>query len=147
MVKSCFKDVRFKEFSRKLSFHESLKSVTRKIEECFEGVSIVFHRSLKGISRMFQSWFSQVIRALQECFKEVKGRFKFFNDVSWLLQGSSNIFCVFFKVVWIIFMSVSWMFQGFFKRVLKKLQRYLRSSFKVLERKLQKCSKVVSWKL
>ena len=37
MVKSCFKDVHFKEFKRKLLFHECLKSVTRKIEECFEG--------------------------------------------------------------------------------------------------------------
>ena len=42
------------EFSRKLSLHESLESVTRKIEEWFEGVLRVFYRSLKGISRKFQ---------------------------------------------------------------------------------------------
>ena len=52
----------FKEFSRKLLFHESLESVTSKIEDCFEGVLRVFHRSLKGISRKFQRWFSQVLR-------------------------------------------------------------------------------------
>ena len=42
----------FKEFSRKL-LHESFESITRKIEECFEGVLSVYHRSLKGISRKF----------------------------------------------------------------------------------------------
>ena len=59
----------FKEFSRKLLFHESLKSITRKIEECFEDVSRVFHRSLNGTSSMFQRWFSKVLGVLQECFK------------------------------------------------------------------------------
>ena len=50
-------------------FHESLESVTRKIEECFEGVSRVFLRILKGISWKFQSRSSQVLGMLQECFK------------------------------------------------------------------------------
>ena len=66
----------FKEFSRKL------ESITRKIEECFEGVSIEYHRSLKGISRKFQRWFSQVLGVFQGTSKEVKGCFKCFNDVS-----------------------------------------------------------------
>ena len=35
-VVGCFKGV--KEFSRKSLFHESLESVTTKIEECFQGV-------------------------------------------------------------------------------------------------------------
>ena len=43
-LKGWFKDVPrvfqgySKELSRKLLFHESLESFTRKIEECFEGV-------------------------------------------------------------------------------------------------------------
>ena len=63
---------RFKEFSRKLLFYESLESVTRKIEEGFEGVSSVsrvFHRSLKGNLSKFQRWFSQVLGVLQKLFK------------------------------------------------------------------------------
>ena len=59
----------FKEYSRKLLFHESLESVERKIEECFEGVSRVLHRSLKGISRKFLRWLSQVLGVRHECFK------------------------------------------------------------------------------
>ena len=65
-----------KEFSRKLLFHESLGSVTRKIEECFEGVSRVFHIRLKGISRKFLRWFSQVLGVLQEYFKELPKKLK-----------------------------------------------------------------------
>ena len=64
----------FKEFSRKLLFHKSLGSVTKKIDECFEGVSRVFHRSLKGISRKFQRWLSQVLGVFHECFKETSRR-------------------------------------------------------------------------
>ena len=53
--KGGFKDISkmfqgcFKEFSRKFLLHKSLVTVTRKIEECFEGALGVFHRSLKGI--------------------------------------------------------------------------------------------------
>ena len=65
-----------KEFSKKLLFHESLGSVTRKIEECFEGVSRVFHIRLKGISMKFQRWFSQVLGVLQEYFKELPKKLK-----------------------------------------------------------------------
>ena len=45
-------------------FHESLESVPRKIEECFEDISTefqeLFQRSLKGISRKFQMRFKQI---------------------------------------------------------------------------------------
>ena len=44
----------FKEFSRKLLFHESLEGVTIKIEDCFEGVLRVFHRSLRVFQRNFK---------------------------------------------------------------------------------------------
>ena len=46
------------------------------------------------------------------------------------------------------FMGVSWMFQGWFKHVLKKLQGYFKSawkeSFKCVPRKFPKCPKQVS---
>ena len=69
MVHGCFKGV-----LRKLLFHESLESVTRKIEKCFEGVSRAFHRSLK----MFHASFKD--RKFQGC-----------KDVSRVFGGIFNV--------------------------------------------------------
>ena len=126
----------FKEFSRKLSFHESMESVTR-----------VFHWSLKCVSRKFQRWLSQVLGVLQKCFKEMSRKLTRVLNASIMLHDcfkvGSSMFCVFFKVVWII-MGVSWMFKGCFTRVLTKFRGNFKSASKVVERKFQKCSKDVS---
>ena len=58
-----------------LLLHESFESITRKIEECFEGVLRVFHRSLKSISR--KSSCRGASSVFQGNFKEFGGCFKF----------------------------------------------------------------------
>ena len=87
-------------------FHESLESVTRKIEECFEGVSSVsrvFHRTLKGNSSKFQRWVSQVLGVLQKLFKEISRKLKDVLSVSVMFPDcfkiSACLFCEFLKVV------------------------------------------------
>ena len=113
----------FKEFSRKLLFHNSL-GVTKNIEECFEVVSRIFHRSLKGISRKFQRWFSQVLAALQECFKKISRKLK-------SVLSASMMFHVCFKVFQGCLICPSWLsepcfwvFQGCFKQFLRKLEEF-----------------------
>ena len=84
-------------------FYENLESVTRKIEDCFEGVYRVFLRSLKDISRNFQRWSGQVLGVLQECFKEIQRKLRSVLSASMMFYDcfkvSSSLFCVFFKVV------------------------------------------------
>ena len=69
----------------------------------FWAVLRVFHRGLKGISMKFRRWFSQVLGALQECFKEISRNLK--GDFSALMvfhdcfPVSSSMFHVFFNVV------------------------------------------------
>ena len=72
----------FQEFSRKLALHESLESVTRKIEECFEGVSKEFQGYFKEVSKVVQASSRGALRVFQGNFKEAKGCFKGFHDVS-----------------------------------------------------------------
>ena len=82
----------FKEFSRKLLFHESLESVTRKIEECFEDLEYFLE-----VYRVFQ-----VLGMIQECFKEFPRMLKnvlsasmMFNDC---FKVSSSMFYVFSRL-------------------------------------------------
>ena len=115
----------FKKCSRMLLLHESFESITRKIEECFEGVLRVFHRSLKSISRKFQRWFSQVVGVLQVCFKEISRNLEGVLSFNLMFHDgfkvSSSMFHLFFKGFYLIFMSVSWIFKGCFKHALMNL--------------------------
>ena len=65
VVQRCFMDASMVSSGifKELLLHESLKSVTRKIEECFEGVLRVFHRSLK----VFQGIFKYVSCLFEGC--------------------------------------------------------------------------------
>ena len=108
-----------------LLLHESFESITRKIEECFEGVLRVFHRSLKSISRKFQRRFSQVVGVLQVCFKEISRNLEGVLSFNLMFHDgfkvSSSMFHLFFKGFYLIFMSVSWIFKGCFKHALMNL--------------------------
>ena len=113
-IEQCFEDV-------SKVFHRSLKSTSRKFQRwlsqvvgvlqvCFKEISrnlegvlrslMMFYDSFKVSSSMFHLFFKFFnLWVFHGNFKELGGRFKFFNDVSWQFQGKfkyvSSLFQVF----------------------------------------------------
>ena len=96
----------FKGVSRK--FQGSFKDALRK----FKGVSGKFHGCLMEVLRVFQGTFKEVLSVFYESFES--------EEVSWMFQGC-----------FMIFNSVSRVFQRCFKKVPRKFQE----SFEKVSRK------------
>ena len=90
-------------------------------------------KKFKGYFR-FQRWFIKVSGVLWEYFKEISMKLKGDLSASITFQDCfkviSSMFQRSFKVVWMMFLGVSWIFQWSFKHVSEKFQQCVKSVLK-----------------